>query len=211
MKRVTEEQEKQMVELYKTGTTQRELVEQFGFALSTVQGVLRRNNALASRSGRRPRLDGRQLKAMYERGMTLQQIADEFGVHNSSVWSYLKRAGAKLRPAGFQPGEAHHGWTGGLILSSCGYRMVRIYPDDPMYCMAVKKVEGASYVLEHRLVMAQAMNRPLSSTETVHHVDGNKLNNKLENLQLRQGRHGKGTAYRCVDCGSHNVEEIELQ
>ena len=28
---------------------------------------------------------------------------------------------------------------------------------------------------------------------------------ELDNLQLRQGRHGKGTVMKCADCGSHNI------
>ena len=46
--------------------------------------------------------------------------------------------------------------------------------------------------------------------ETVHHIDGDRGNNKLENLQLRQGRHGKGASFQCVDCGSHMVVAVPL-
>lgn len=58
--------------------------------------------------------------------------------------------------------------------------------------------------------MAIALGRPLTSHETVHHIDLDHANNALSNLQLRQGKHGKGTVSECADCGSHNIIFVPL-
>jgi hypothetical protein len=46
--------------------------------------------------------------------------------------------------------------------------------------MADKK----GYALEHRLVMAEQLGRPLLAAEVVHHEDGNTQHNDLANLRL---------------------------
>ncbi len=72
------------------------------------------------------------------------------------------------------------------------------------------KVAKGEWPLEHRYVVAQSLGRNLERHETVHHINGDRTDNRLENLQLRQGRHGKGVQMKCCDCGSSNVREVPL-
>lgn len=44
--------------------------------------------------------------------------------------------------------------------------------------------DSRGYILEHRLVMSEFLGRPLNEDEHIHHIDGDKLNNSLENLQV---------------------------
>jgi hypothetical protein len=92
------------------------------------------------------------------------------------------------------------------VIKDGGYVAVLLPPDSPWISMAGAK----RYVLEHRLVMAQLINRPLDPHETVHHIDGNTANNDPSNLQLRRGKHGAGVHMKCADCGSRNVRAIPL-
>ena len=46
--------------------------------------------------------------------------------------------------------------------------------------------------LEHREVMERHLGRSLKEHETVHHKDGNRQNNALENLELWSKKHGSG-------------------
>lgn len=63
-----------------------------------------------------------------------------------------------------------------------GYRMVHGYVEiwNPNHPMAHKN----NYVSEHRLIMSEHLGRVLESHEHVHHIDGNRMNNNIENLEL---------------------------
>ena len=81
------------------------------------------------------------------------------------------------------PMENHSNWKGGRVRSG-RYMRIRLSREDFFYPMA-----GKGYVLEHRLVMAKALNRCLLPWEVVHHKNGVKTDNRFENLELLPGQH----------------------
>lgn len=55
---------------------------------------------------------------------------------------------------------------------------IKIPPDSPYYSMSHNK----GFVQEHRLIMAQHLGRCLEQTEHIHHINGIKNDNRIENL-----------------------------
>jgi hypothetical protein len=140
---------------------------------------------------------------MWERGQSIRSIARALRTTDKKIAELLDGLGFVERA---QRGERHHNWRGGRQITSQGYVGVRIAEDDPMASMRDRR----GYVLEHRLVMARALGRPLTKDESVHHIDGVRQHNVLSNLQLRLGSHNKGVALRCRACGSHDIEAVPL-
>jgi hypothetical protein len=79
--------------------------------------------------------------------------------------------------------EAHYGNAGERYVTSRGY--VKVWrPDHPH--------SQRGRVWEHRVVMEEHLERTLLPDETVHHRNGRRDDNRLENLELWSSRHPRG-------------------
>lgn len=91
-------------------------------------------------------------------------------------------------------GSNHPNYKGGWIHN--GYRCIK---------------SGGKYVKEHRLIMEKFLDRKLNENETIHHINHDRTDNRLENLEvLSRSDHshlhpptkrGERVTQNCFNCG----------
>ena len=119
----------------------------------------------------------------YERWVQVKSTKRNDGMCRTCFGSTMRG-----RPKPTIRGENNPAWKGGRTFLKSGYVRINMYMDDPLTPMARKDPRGHFYILEHRLVMARHLGRCLESWEVVHHQNGNKSDNRLENLELLPNR-----------------------
>jgi HNH endonuclease len=98
--------------------------------------------------------------------------------------------------------------VGSKIPYGDGYVIVKTPEDTPGTKVKTNGKYGR-WMLEHRYVMQQELGRPLKSSEHVHHLNGNRADNRPENLELWKTRQPYGVRasdYHCPGCRCHELE-----
>jgi hypothetical protein len=145
----------------------------------------------------------KQVVADYLDGMRASDVSSKYEIASETVWNILKRKGVTYRHS---IKNNTTGKTRGWITPE-GYRKCLIGKDHLFRSMATLNGE----IYEHRLIMAEHLDRPLEKNETVHHINGNRADNRIENLQITQGRHGNGQKMKCPSCDYEQMVFIRTE
>ena len=201
---------KSVAEDYEKGSSITELCKKYDCCRPTIRRALSKHGVQVRRRGNRLREmtdEERSLivhawRSGVARGAILKMLG---GIGHTTLNRWMVQLGEFPENRGLK-GDKHPHWKGGRHTTEHGYVMKHVPRDSTFACMS----NAMGYVPEHRLVMAEWLGRPLLPTERIHHRNGDRKDNRIENLQLLLGNHSQGQAYCCAECGSRNLTPIDL-
>lgn len=198
---ISTEQAQVAVTLYRNDKGMDSIGESLGCSRAAVRNALVREGVEIRLQG--PRFhdispeDIDRMVELSKGGMGQVAIGQMMGMSQPVVSRVLQGRGVAKR--GAPSGEQHGSWKGGRSVTGEGYIITWVSPNDSLSVMRNRM----GYVPEHRLVMARSLGRPLAPNENVHHLNGIRDDNRLENLELwhtKQPKGVRGAGPHCPTC-----------
>ena len=163
--------------LYDEGLTQQQIAYRLGVGKQTVwrwmkkAGIEARDHSSRGCGVKRILVAEERLR----QGDSTADMAKDLGVSEETVRRRMVELGIDRLPGKARP-ERNVFWKGGRTIDRDGYVLLW-YPFHP-------HATKTGYVREHRLVMEEHLGRLLQPWEVVHHRNGVRANNAIENLEL---------------------------
>jgi hypothetical protein len=165
--------ESELIAAAKSGIGRKAIAKQFGCSVPCIDNWLRKLGVdLVPKDISIP-LDDDEIRRLHADGLSQSAIGKRLDVSNHTIGKRMKLL--DLKPNGVPSGEKSTSWKGGRIVRY-GYVLVR----DPSHPHAMSH----GYVREHIKIMVELIGRPLYRGENVHHINGDRADNRIENLQL---------------------------
>ncbi len=185
-----------VIKLYLDGMGSHSIAKKLGIGKTTVLRILK-NNGVEIRA-RATDLPIEEIIRKIKSGKSLEEISRDYQCSSSKIQRFLKKKNIdifEIKFLGKNPGSLP------FKKIASGY----IYEYIPLH---LQNKYGCKRIMQHRRIMEDFLGRKLDKFETVHHKNGVRDDNRLENLELWSSRHPGGQ--RVEDLISWAREIIDL-
>jgi IS30 family transposase len=142
----------------------------------------------------KPQEEINKIVELYDTGLSAYSVGQMVGLCHSTVDKHLRRKGL-MRPKSeaakeaYKTREHHWNWRGGKCKTNRGYVYV-LLPNEKKRLSSTALL--GRYILEHIYVWEKVHGKQLPIGMVIHHLNGIKDDNRIENLiALKRGEHHK--------------------
>lgn len=153
----------EIIYLYETGLSSIEIAKIAGISFVAILNKLKNNNINKKEPKDYRKHNYELIRKDYDNGLSLKKLTEIYKINPSTIWYILKKTGP-TRPRESLKGKDHPCWKEFKKLS--GNYVMMNYEN----------------IREHRFNIEKEIKRKLFFWEEVHHINGIRNDNKLENL-----------------------------